>query len=215
MKDLLTNYIIVSADCTGYFIYTEFYPKIHPGFISYNTPLISTLIWENDHFLKLCERYDYYTSLPLTVVPVLHSFLGPTDTILDDIRVQLTHENEYAHVIDNPQTGGTSKKWSGRTELGKNKIKIFLWSVEDCYRTPYSSEEERRTLLERFKKLDGYSIFLTDRKEEEFEDEFHLIKCYIDLHEIWRSRPSSGNIHLQTTIGLVPLFKELMERKVP
>jgi hypothetical protein len=84
-------------------------------------------------------------------------------------------------------------KWERRSQRAKNKEKIFLWSASEMFNI--HGNWKRKQLIDRFKSLSHRSIFLTERPEEEFEDENHIVKFIPE----WRDnnqfqRDSSGGI---------------------
>ena len=229
MRDLLQDYVIISQDCIGLFLYDEFYPLVHPKFIAYNTPLIGTQFFEDLEFLRFCEQYDYYMSLEPTFIP--HTRIGTfhaPDVLLGDIKIYMKHEKPF--VDDEPTRYALLKKWNGRVELGKDKIKIDVWSCSNSMQI--HSETERIDMLDRFKKLDGYGFFLTQAKEDEFEDERHVVKVYPEFigHEFseWRQGLSDGglawhhlvlmppsNIHAEYSWQFIPFLKNMIIEKLP
>jgi len=222
MKDLIENYTVVSNDCTGYSVYAEFYPKTHPAFIQYTTPLIATRVYDFE-YIKLCERYDYYMTLMPEIVPTIYNPIrGEKDIVLGDVRIQIAHGNEWPFCSDSPSQ---SAKWESRAKVSMSKTKIFIWDASNFM--TLHTEEERRELLDRFKRLDSYSFFVTEREDEEFEDEMHVVKFlplwkgllqtsryphdgYVD----WPRLGKMGNIHTKQTCATVSVFLELFERKL-
>jgi len=64
--------------------------------------------------------------------------------------------------------------WNRRVKRCKGTKKICLWSASEMYNL--HGNWKRNNLIERFKNLPHPSIFLTERKEEEYEDDLHIIK---------------------------------------
>ena len=62
----------------------------------------------------------------------------------------------------------------------KNNEKICLWSSSEMFNS--HGNWERKQIIDRFKSLPVRSIFLTEKKEEEFEDDLHVVK-YIEKWE--------------------------------
>lgn len=85
------------------------------------------------------------------------------------------HENEQNDLIPLDEF---KQKWDRRVERSKGTKKICLWSATEMYNL--HGNWKRKNLIERFKNLPHPSIFLTERKEEEYEDDLHVIKYISD-----------------------------------
>lgn len=229
MRDLLQDYVIIAQDCIGVFLYEEFYPLVHPNFIAYNTPLIGTQFFEDLDFIWFCENYDYYMNLEPKFIrhTRIGNFYAP-DVLLGDIKIYMKHDPPF--VDDKPTQDALLEKWNGRAKLGKGKTKIYVWSCSNAMQL--HTEMERVDLLNRFKRLDGYSFFLTQTKEDEFEDERHVVKVYPEFvgHGLteWRAGGSDGglawhyltlmpptNIHAEYSWQFIPFLKDMIIRKLP
>lgn len=81
------------------------------------------------------------------------------------------HENEQNDLIPLDEF---KQKWNRRVERSKVTKKICLWSASEMYNL--HGNWKRKNLLERFKNLPHRSVFLTERKEEEYEDDLHIVK---------------------------------------
>ena len=85
------------------------------------------------------------------------------------------HENEQNDLIPLDEF---KQRWDRRVERSKETKKIYLWSASEMYNL--HGNWKRKNLIERFKNLPNPSIFLTERKEEEYEDDLHVIKYISD-----------------------------------
>ena len=85
------------------------------------------------------------------------------------------HENEQNDLIPLDEF---KQRWDRRVERSKETKKICLWSASEMYNL--HGNWKRKNLIERFKNLPNPSIFLTERKEEEYEDDLHVIKYISD-----------------------------------
>jgi uncharacterized protein (DUF1919 family) len=65
------------------------------------------------------------------------------------------------------------EKWESRVKKGVGAERICIWAASEMFNV--HGDWERKQLIERFKSLPYKSIFLTERKEEEFEDDMHVI----------------------------------------
>lgn len=81
------------------------------------------------------------------------------------------HENEQNDLIPLDEF---KQRWDRRVERSKETKKICLWSASEMYNL--HGNWKRKNLIERFKNLPHPSIFLTERKEEEYEDDLHIVK---------------------------------------
>jgi uncharacterized protein (DUF1919 family) len=81
------------------------------------------------------------------------------------------NENEHNELIP---LNEFKEKWYRRLKRSKGTEKICIWSASEMYNL--HGNWKRKKLLERFKNIPHRSIFLTERKEEEYEDEYHIIK---------------------------------------
>ncbi len=89
----------------------------------------------------------------------------------NDNGTYIFHENENNDLIPLEEF---KNKWDRRVERSKGTTKICLWSASEMYNL--HGRWKRKNLLERFKNLPHPSIFLTERKEEEYEDDLHIVK---------------------------------------
>lgn len=177
---LLEKYSVIANSCVGASVIERFYKDKHKAFIEYNNPFIATIILNDEEFIKLCCNYDYYLSLtPIFGEPKLNTkwrLQSGSDRIvhstsyikypvyhLGDVEVHCIHDDDEKHIL---------KKFTGRYEIGKHLERMYIWSAAEIFNL--HTEEERKDLVSRFLSLKGKSIFLTNKKEEEFEDEDHI-----------------------------------------
>ena len=224
MLDILENYVIISANCKGYFLYRHFYPEKNPLFIAYNTPLIGHLFLDDFEFIKFAEKYDeLMEQTPVIGSPkkdtarhkqfgtVLQNF-SQTDgsyAILKckDIDIHLIHDilnnQNSCEYLDSQNNAIRSSwtlpdqvlaKWKGRAKLSKNKQKIFIWD-SSSFQTQHT-DIERAELIKRFNALNGWTFFLTERPEEESESGTHIIKYLPRWQGKVQSDRSSVDFHL-------------------
>jgi len=149
--------------CEGYDYYTEQTPEI--GMAKTDTQRFQQfgIIYTD---VAIDERVQ---QTGLSVYPVLK---------IDGMDIHFLHdvikrgEKEFHQTIsfneESRQTWASEEnmlaKWRGRTNLGKGLKKIFLWDAATFQSV--HTESERAELLSRFHKLDGHTIFLTERENE-------------------------------------------------
>ena len=175
---LLDSHTIISNSCVGSAIFLAFYPEINPNFIEYTNPFIATLFVEDTDFVKLSLNYEkYMSSLPFFKDPRIDGLwfsqsknsrllsCSPSYPVmlLEDIEIHWAHDTSQSQIL---------KKFIGRYELGKNLKRIFVWSAAEMFNL--HTDIERRLLLKDFLSSPDKTIFLTNKKEEVFEDENHL-----------------------------------------
>lgn len=215
-------YSIISNTCVGGGIYALYYPDKNVNFIRYNTPFIATLFINDIDFIKLCERYEYYVSLPLVFkepksnslwhkqtghIKYFHAACNPQYPVfhLDDIEIHCIHDSKPFLV---------KKKFKGRLEEGLTHKRIFVWSAAEMLN--FHEDSERKNLIHRFMNISDYSIFLTNRREEIYEDEKHL--CYFNsdwdgLSDSDRY-PDSFIVTWQKQNNIVDILKNLITTKI-
>ena len=198
-KDL-GEYSIIGNSCLCWRTYERFN-------IPYNSPTIGNLILDDNEYLRFCEHIDtYLTTKPILedtkgndefkkITGVRR--LNEVDTDVDegypithhlDVEVHWIHSKERIIDFDKGtyiESHGDSipkeefiNKWERRVERGKNTEKIFIWSSSEFFNM--HGKWERKQIIDRFKSLPGKSIFLTELKEEEYEDENHIVKFIPD-----------------------------------
>ena len=171
--------------------------------IPYNSPTIGNLILDDNEYLRFCEHIDTYLNTKpylddtkgndkfknITGVrrinevdtdvekgyPITHHLDVEVHWIHSKERIINFNEGRYfeSHGDTIPKEEFI-EKWERRVERGRNTEKIFIWSSSEFFNM--HGKWERKQIIERFKNLPGKSIFLTELKEEEYEDENHIVK---------------------------------------
>lgn len=175
---------IITNTCTGFVLYNLLYHGGNLNFTDYGNPLISTAIPDDEKFVKFAENYDYYTGLtPVFGMPNSDSawrrdsgrhYFGDFPDgdpcpvmILDDVEIHWMHE-----VLGSEQL--ILKKWYGGLERGRGLPRVFILSVSELFNI--HSDEERKQLIDRWMRLDGVSIFITNNANEAYRNSNHI--CY-------------------------------------
>jgi hypothetical protein len=112
--------------------------------------LIAHFFLSDFDFVEFCENYDHYASLIPDVTDGGYKLPGMTKVI------KMIHDDGSAVDL-------MRQKWKGRSDLGRGLTKIFCWSAGHFLEQ--HSEEERKKLIDRFNKIDAYTIFLSDIDE--------------------------------------------------
>ena len=192
----LKNFSLIGNSCLCWRVYERFN-------IPYNSPTIGNLILDDYEYLRFCEHIETYLKTPVTIGDTKgnEGFRDITGhrrvNEVDDKVIKnypITHHNDIEiHWIHGQErfltfSEGTYKenhgkiipkhsfidKWNRRVERGYNTEKICLWSSSEFFNV--HGLWRRKNIIERFKKLPNKSILLTEIKEEEFEDDNHIIK---------------------------------------
>lgn len=190
------NYSIIGNSCLCWRTYERFN-------IPYNSPTIGNLILDDNEYLRFCEHIDtYFTTKPILgdtkgneefkkITGVRRVNEVDRDVIEGypithhlDIEIHWIHGRERDLIFDHgsyTELHGEIipketfvEKWERRVERGKDTEKIFIWSSSELFNM--HGKWERKQIIDRFKSLPGKSIFLTEIKEEEYEDENHIVK---------------------------------------
>jgi len=167
------DFSIISPTCAGVALYKRFNSGVDEHFIDFTNPLISTLFLSDEQFIKFCENYDYYIGL----TPIFgkgtdgkiqerlrdtgKGYYGGGQYVLimlDDIEIHCIHEPLGSEAL-------VLRKWKGRIKNGEGLRRFFIMAESDFL--TLHGEDERRSLVDRFLRLPGYSIFLTQRAAEE------------------------------------------------
>lgn len=176
------NLSIISNSCIGWLVYYVSESTKDPFFIDYKNPFISSLILDDEQYIRLCENYDYYISLePRFSEPINDKWKKLTGDkrykhhqVSSDYPVMFLGDIEI-HWIHEIHEDSLMKKFKGRIESGKNCERIFLWCEPEIFNI--HNDDERRYLVDRFNKINGKTIFLTNRKEDEsFNNKNHIVK---------------------------------------
>jgi len=84
---------------------------------------------------------------------------------LNDIDIHWIHKADVdaSRILD---------KFNKRYELGKSLKRIFVWSAAEIFNK--HDNDDRKSLINTFLSIDDQSVFLTNRKDEVFEDDKHI-----------------------------------------
>ena len=170
------KFSFVSNSCMSIYLYKYYNPNINQKLIDYTNPFISSLFSDDESWVRLCENYDYYTSLePRFGEPINENFFrdcgirrfheGYLAMFLGDVEIQWIHDYNSELLL---------KKYKGRLELSKNFELLFIWCDAEMFNI--HTEKERKSLLKRYCEIKYKKIFLTKYSEEEYEDEKTIIK---------------------------------------
>jgi hypothetical protein len=199
----LKNYSLIGNSCVAWRTYQAFNNQ-------YTSPTIGNLVLDDIEYLRFCEHIDTYCNSDIFLGETKgnENFKKQTGSSRlinhkDNIPIDypITHhldiEFHWIHTSDKKLSFSegsytfTNKEdridnfrfienWKRRVERGKNTEKICLWSSSEMYNS--HGNWEREQIINRFKTLPVRSIFLTEKKEEEFEDDMHIVK-YIEKWE--------------------------------
>jgi uncharacterized protein (DUF1919 family) len=217
-KGPLNNFSIISNSCLGWRTYEKFNA-------SYNSPTISNLILDDLEYLRFCEHNETYLNAEMVFkeskgninfknscgnirvinpeakipndYPISHHLDVEIHWIHTHPRSQLKFNQgnyHYVESLDHIIPKSTLKeKWIRRANRIKSTEKIFIWSASELFNA--HGNWERKQIIDRFKSLPNRSIFLTEREEEAFEDDWHIVK-YIPEWEgnTQTERDSSGGM---------------------
>ena len=170
------EYSLVSNSCISSFIYRLYNPGVHKLFVDYTNPFIAAWFPDDFHYIRFCERYDYYTSLEprfgeattclnwfrdtgryvhlnrkITNYPVM--FLG-------DVEIHWIHECREKLLL---------AKYLERLEKSRALEPVFLWSSPEMFNIHLNGEME--TLLKRFCDIPRKTLFLTNDPADEQEND--------------------------------------------
>jgi len=197
-SNLLEGYSLIGNSCVAWRTYEV-------ANTEYNSPTIGNLILDDLEYLRFCEHLDTYLKvIPILGESngninfkkqtgssrlINHNAKIPHDYPIThhlDIEIHWIHtrprslefnDGVYTFIEDiNEKIEPTEfiNKWNRRRDRGLNDKKICLWSASELYNA--HGEWERKQIIDRFKQIPSRSIFLTERKGEEFEDELHIVK---------------------------------------
>ena len=197
-SNVLGNYSLIGNSCVAWRTY-----EVANTF--YSSPTISNLILDDEEYVRFCEHIETYLNAEMIIgesngninykkqtgscrvvnpdahipndYPISHHLDVEIHWIHTRPRTLLFDRGEYKfkELIDERiNDSDYVNKWKRRVERGKNTEKICLWSASEMFNA--HGEWERKQLIDRFKKIPSRSIFLTERKDEEFEDDLHIVK---------------------------------------
>lgn len=192
----LKNYSLIGNSCLCWRTYEKFN-------VPYNSPTISGGIWDDLEYLRFCEHIETYLDAPVILKNTkgnekfreITGFrrLDEIDNKFTknyaithhyDIEIHWPHgeerfltfndgnyEENFGDVIPHSEF---VDKWIRRAERAKKTEKICLWSSSEFFNI--HGTWRRKQIVERFKNLPNRSVLLTELKEEEYEDELHIVK---------------------------------------
>ena len=235
-SNLLKGYSLYGNSCVCWRTYEAFNSV-------YNSPTISNLILDDKMYVQFCEHVDSYLDTNITFGNVrsnqnFKNQYGTERVVNPNVPIDrdypITHHFDldihWIHTKRRELEFGDStyffkevssnkipqeefrEKWIRRVQRGKGTTKIFLWSSSEFFNV--HGDWERKQLINRFKKLPNRSILLTERPEEEFEDDLHIVK-YIsdwkDNHQLQRDK--FGGIIWNNQLENSKIFKKIIEEK--
>jgi uncharacterized protein (DUF1919 family) len=212
----LGNFSLIGNTCLAWRTYERFN-------LPYNSPTIGNLILDDEEYVRFCEHINSYLDVEMVfgeskgnvnfknncgnvrvINPNAHIPLDYPISHHLDVEIHWIHTKSkelifkngvyhFKDLSDRTPLEDYKNKWERRSQRSKNKEKIFLWSASEMFNI--HGNWKRKQLIDRFKSLPHRSIFLTERPEEEFEDENHIVKFIPE----WRDnnqfqRDSSGGI---------------------
>lgn len=209
-SNLLGKYSLIGNSCVAWRTYEV-------ANSSYNSPTIGSLILDDEEYVRFCEHIDTYLNSKMIIGDTKGNVnfkkqtgysrvVNPKVNISNDYPIShhLDVEIHWIHTrnrkvefnqgqfnfIENLSERIDNnifiEKWERRVKRGGGSDKICLWSASEMYNA--HGEWERKQLIDRFKKLPIRSIFLTERKGEEFEDDLHIVK-YVPEWEGFHQEP--------------------------
>jgi len=199
----LKNYSLIGNSCVAWRTY-QMFNNI------YTSPTIGNLVLDDIEYLRFCEHINTYCEADVFLGEskgnknfknqtgnsrfVNHEAKTPKDYPIThhlDVEFHWIHTKDKELSFNEGKYTFTNNKdriddfkfienWKRRVERIKNTEKICLWSSSEMYNS--HGNWERKKIIDRFKSLPVRSVFLTEKKEEEFEDDLHVVK-YIEKWE--------------------------------
>lgn len=197
-SNLLGGYSLIGNSCVAWRTYEV-------ANTEYNSPTIGNLILDDLDYLRFCEHIDTYLNADPILGESNGNINFKKQTgspRLINENAKIPHDYPITHHLDveihwihtRPRTLEFNKgiynfkevieeridpnefinKWKRRRNRGLNDKKICLWSASELFNA--HGEWERKQIINRFKQIPSRSIFLTERKNEEFEDDLHIVK---------------------------------------
>ena len=196
----LKGYSIISNSCLGWRVYERLNSP-------YNSPLIGSLILDDEKYIRLCEHTESYLSSDIKFGGVRNNekykeVTGRLRAINEnfnveeeypishhlDLDIHWIHSRErniniledgrysFSETLDNAiiPLSEFYSRWQRRVERLRDTTKICIWTSSEMYNS--HGNWRRKELLQRFMDLDKPSIFLTERRDEAYEDENHVIR---------------------------------------
>ena len=235
-SNLLENYSLIGNSCVAWRTYEV-------ANTVYNSPTIGNLILDDEEYVRFCEHIETYLNAEMIIGESNGNInykkqtgscrvVNPDAHITNDYPISHHLDIEIHWIHNRPRKLEFNKglytfkevlsdripnddfinKWKRRVERGKNTDKICLWSSSEMYNA--HGEWERKQLIDRFKKIPSRSIFLTERKDEEFEDDLHIVK-YVPEWEgnHQEPRPITGVVKWNNQEENAARFFEIIKQK--
>lgn len=231
----LGNFSLIGNSCLVWRTYEKFNSL-------YTSPTIGNLILDDEEYVRFCEHIDSYLSTEMTfgeskgninfknncgntrvINPDAHIPLDYPISHHLDVEIHWIHTKSRNLVFnkglyhfqennDRIPLNEYKEKWERRVQKNKNTEKIFLWSASEMFNI--HGNWKRKQLIDRFKSLPNRSIFLTERPEEEFEDELHIVKYFPGWKEFNQfQRDSSGGTLWNNQSGNADIMYDIIKEK--
>jgi len=235
-KDALKNFSLIGNTCVAWRTYEVFNSP-------YTSPTIGNLILDDEMYVRFCEHNSTYLNAPVTLgeskgninyykqngtsrvvnpnthissdYPISHHLDLEIHWIHTRPRILEFKEANYQfteQLDEKNDPNDVILKWVRRTNRANSLQKIFLWSSSEMYNA--HGEWERKQLINRFKSLPDRSIFLTERPEEEFEDDLHVVKYVPEWENNYQSqRDGFGGVTWNNQQKNARRFQSIIESK--
>jgi hypothetical protein len=213
------KYSLVANECVSWILYKDYQPGINEMFVDYTNPFISSWFPDDEGYVRLCENYEYYTSIePRFGDPINHKwekdaknkrsmnailagFGNYAVMFLGDVEIHWTRDINSSLLL---------QKFKGRLENSKGRELVFLWSDAQIFNI--HTEEERNNLIKRFNAINHKTIFLTKYPGEEYRDEKTIVKFVPDwAGKSQHDRNAVFLLNWYNNYQLSPIFKELID----
>lgn len=233
-KNGLGNFSLIANSCLAWRTYETFNSE-------YNSPTIGCLILDDEEYLRFCEHNSTYVNaemkfgeskgnqkwkencgsvrVPLSehvtsTYPISHHLDIEIHWIHDRPRKLVFTDSSYKFLIEDSKISNETfkDKWERRSERMQGTDKIFLWSASELFNI--HGDWKRREIIDRFKSLPDRSIFLTEREDEAYEDDLHVVHFVPE----WRGRHqlernSGGGTLWNDQQKEASIIKDIIKRK--
>lgn len=232
----LKNFSLIGNSCVAWRTYQAFNSE-------YTSPTIGNLVLDDTEYLRFCEHIDTYCNSDVFLGETKGNknfknqtgnsrFINYEANVPNDYPIthHLDVEFHWIHTRDKKLSFSEGnynfvenledridnfrfiENWKRRVKRLKNTEKICLWSSSEMYNS--HGNWERKQIIDRFKTLPVRSIFLTEKKEEEFEDDMHIVK-YIEKWEGNRQddRDYTGTIKWNNQLDNAMEFYKIIKNK--
>ena len=233
-KNGLGNFSLIANSCLGWRTYEVFNSE-------YTSPTIGCLILDDEEYLRFCEHNSTYLTaeikfseskgnakwkencgsvrVPLSEhvtknYPISHHLDVEIHWIHDRPRKLVFTDSSYRFAIEDSKISNETfkDKWKRRSERMQGTEKIFLWSASEFFNI--HGDWKRRSILDRFTSLPNRSIFLTEREEEAYEDDLHIVHFVPEWkgrHQLERN--SGGGTLWNDQQKEASIIKDIIKRK--